>query len=153
MRACWTLLAAVVLAASAGSAWAQDWRRAPAFGAVNLSAGFTPDPYVHSVTAGGTLRAETVLGGGCAGTMANAPDLRINYSAGAFNLTIAGQSSADTTLIVNAPDGSWHCNDDWQALNPGITFTSPLSGQYDIWIGSYGGGRGIPAQILISELY
>ena len=153
MRARLTFMAAVVMAVLVGSAWAQDWRRPPAFGAVNISAGFMPDPYIHNVTAGGTLQAEYVLGGNCYGTIANAPDLRIYYTGGQFDLTIYAQSASDTTLVVNAPDGSWHCNDDWQDLNPGMTFVRPLSGQYDIWIGSYGGGRGIPAQILISERY
>ena len=132
---------------------AQDWRRAPAFGAVSLSAGFVPDPYVHRVTAGGTLDASRVIGGNCLGTIANAPDFRMYYSAGGYALTIHATSGADTTLVVNAPDGSWHCNDDWDGLDPGMTFPAPMSGQYDVWLGSYGGGRGIPAQIMITELY
>lgn len=153
MRALLATMTAAAIATGSWAALAQDWRQPPAFGAVTINAGFTPDPYVHNVTAGGTLQAEQVLGGSCFGTMANAPDLRIYYNAGGYNLTIYARSAADTTLIVNTPDGNWYCNDDWDGTNPGMTFTGPQSGQYDIWLGSYGGGRGIPAQILITEAY
>ena len=151
------LLAAATLAAvtvAVPAALAQDWRQPPAFGAVNIPAGFMPDPYVHNVTAGGSLDAGRVLGGNCVGTIANAPDFRMHYTAGQYNLTIYAESRSDTTLVVNTPDGRWHCNDDWNdTLNPGLTFANPLSGQYDVWLGAYGGGRGIPAQILVSERY
>ena len=153
------LLLAAVLAAAAGLAYApvpadaQDWRRPPAFGGVNLYSGFTPDPFYRDLTAGGRLDAARVLGGACVGTIANAPDFRMNYSAGGYPLTIYVESYRDTTLVVNTPDGSWYCNDDWDGLNPGMTFDVPMSGQYDIWVGSYEFGRGIPARLFVTELY
>ena len=57
------------------------------------------------------------------------------------------------TLLVNAPDGSWYCNDDSNGLNPMVSWSSPRSGQYDIWIGTYGSGSGMAsATLTISEL-
>ncbi len=147
------LAAALALALVSSPLEAQDWRRAPAFGAVTLYSGFTPDPYYRDLTAGGTLDASRAIGGNCYGSIANAPDFRMNYSAGSYALTIYVESYRDTTLVVNTPDGRWHCNDDWDQLNPGMTFPAPQSGQYDIWVGSYEFGRGIPARLFVTELY
>ena len=36
-------------------------------------------------------------------------------------------------------------------LNPSLRFGSPQSGQYDIWVGAYGGGNA-SAQLVISEV-
>jgi hypothetical protein len=49
-------------------------------------------------------------------------------------------SDVDTTVVVRSPDGDWFCNDDTENLtdnNPGIVFESPVSGQYNIWVGTY----------------
>ena len=145
-------VAVAVALLTAPMADAQNWRRPPAFGAVTLYSGFTPDPFYRDLTAGGTIDAGRVLGGACVGSIANAPDFRMNYSAGSYPLTIYVQSFEDTTLIVNTPDGNWYCNDDWDGLDPGLSFDFPMSGQYDIWVGTYNPGRGIPARLFITEL-
>ena len=63
-------------------------------------------------------------------------------------------SSADTTLVVRAPNGLWYCDDDsGQGLNPSVRFNTPMSGLYDIWVGTYGNASNQQAQINISELY
>lgn len=147
------LLAVAVLAALAAlPVVAQNYNRPPSFGTVNLSANFAPDPFVVGVTAGGTIPAERIGGPGCVGTIADAPDVRLNYRAGGFPLFISAQSNADVTLVINLPNGRWACNDDFQGTNPGIVFRQPQSGQYDIWIGNYDRGRGIPTRLLISEI-
>ena len=56
------------------------------------------------------------------------------------------------TLVVNLPDGSWLCKDDFQGTNPGLVLPRPMSGQYDVWVGSYDRGRGIPTQVFFSEI-
>jgi hypothetical protein len=148
------LLAVVVAAgllAAAPSVPAQNFNLAPTFGTIALIAGFTPDPRTIDVTAGGTIAADR-LGGDCTGTIANAPDVRVNYTAGTFPLYIFAQSRADVTLVVNLPDGSWICNDDLDGTNPGIVLNRPPTGQYDIWVGVFGGGQGVPARLGISEL-
>ena len=146
--------AALAAVASAGIATAQNYSLNPTYGTVNLTAGYTPDPYVVNVQSGGSQNAQN-LSSSCRGFIANAPDVRVNYSAGSFPLIFSVASSADTTLVVNAPDGSWYCDDDGgnNGLNPAIRFGSPMSGQYDDWIGTYGNASLQPAQLHVSELY
>jgi hypothetical protein len=72
----------------------------PEYGTIDLKAGFANDPRVVRVTAGGAI--ETRLGGVKA-YVAKAPDFRLNYTAGAFALTIYAESKADTTLLINLP--------------------------------------------------
>jgi len=146
-----TILCGAALAAAATVA-AQDYRAQPTYSTLNLTSGFTPDPTVVNVQSGGSRNASSV-GSGCTGSIANAPDVRLNYNAGSLPMIISVSSSADTTLVVNGPDGSWYCDDDGGTYgsNPQVRFNSPQSGQYDIWIGSYNGGQE-NARLYISEL-
>ena len=34
----------------------------------------------------------------------------------------------------------------------GIVLRQPMSGQYDIWVGNYDRGRGIPTQVFFSDV-
>lgn len=136
-------------------ALAQDASQEPNFGTVDLRAGFTPDPMVVQMVAGGTVNVNDAssLGGQCVGMVTDAPDFRINYQAQAgVQLTIRIRSQADTTLVVNGPTGQWYCNDDLgSSLNPGVVYRTPQSGTYDIWVGTYG-AEPAPAEIRITEL-
>lgn len=148
------LLFLVAAATLSTAAMAQpDYTRRPAFGTINLSSGFADDPRIIDVTAGGQLDAAT-LGEGCVGSVANSPDVRLNYEAGELPLIISVSSADDTTLVINGPDGRWYCDDDSgvNGLNPAVRFDSPQSGQYDIYIGHYARGRRIPARLFISEV-
>jgi hypothetical protein len=143
------LLAGLGACATAGTGYL-DPSGPPSFGQVTLSAGFTPDPYVVNVVAGGDLDADS-LGPGCAGAIASTPDFRLTYRAGDYPLSIFALSSTDTTLVVNGPDGEYHCDDDGRGDNdPLIRFSRPQPGVYDIWIGVYGGGTA-DATLYISE--
>jgi serine protease Do/protease YdgD len=144
------LASAVALFALGGAAVAQNVSLPPAYGTLNLNAGFLPDPQVVNVVAGGNIDARR-LGGNCVGAIANPPDVRLNYRAGSFPLYIAARSNSDTTLVINLPNGQWLCNDDFQGLNPGVVLRNPPSGQYDIWVGTFGGGTA-PAQVIVSEV-
>ncbi|MGJ3230312.1 MAG: peptidase S1 [Oceanicaulis sp.] len=124
---------AVALLAFAGAASAQDVTLEPNFGAYELEAGFTPDPATLDIVAGGSVDAASV---GCAGSISQAPDVRLMWSGG--QITIGAESTTDTTLVINAPNGQWFCADDTNGFNPAITLSG--SGQYDIWVGVYGGG-------------
>lgn len=138
---------------TAGSAVAQDFSLNPTYGTVNLTAGFTPDPYTVDLQSGGSIDAST-LSSSCRGFIANAPDFRVNYTSGSFPLIISAASSTDTTLVVNGPDGSWYCDDDSgnEGMNPSLRFGSPASGQYDVWVGTYGSASLAPAQLNVSEV-
>ena len=80
--------------------------------------------------------------------------LHSNVSGGSFPLILSVASGADTTLVVNGPDGSWYCDDDGgiNGLNPALRFGSPQSGRYEIWVGTYAQGSTQPARLVISEL-
>jgi hypothetical protein len=146
---------AAVLAVSASAAVAQNYNLNPTYGTVQLNSGFAPDPYVVNLQSGGNINASNISAS-CRGFIANAPDVRLNYRAGSsLPLIISVASSADTTLVVNGPDGSWYCDDDSgvNGLNPALRWNNPQSGQYDIWVGTYGNASLQPAQLHISELY
>lgn len=150
-----TAAAAILgVAVLASASMAQDYRLNPIYQTVSLRGGFTPDPYVINLQSGGQNDASRTLGGSCRGWVATAPDVRLHFQAGSLPLIISANSSSDTTLVINGPDGRWYCNDDGgNGLNPSIRWNSPMSGQYDIWIGTYGSSRNANAQLHISELY
>jgi len=148
------LAACLAIAAAVAPAVAQNFNLTPSFGSYELNAGFAPDPYRVSVTAGGSVPAERLGGATCVGTIANSPDVTLYYTAGGFDLTFFVNSGADTTLVVNDANGRWYCDDDgFGNLDPQVTIRNPPSGKYDIWIGSYGRGSRIPATLNFSELY
>lgn len=123
----------------------------PNYGTLTLRNGFTPDPRMVSLQAGGDISAQSV--GGCQGFITTAPDVRLVFEAGSLPLIISADSVADTTLMVNAPDGSWSCDDDGgEGANPSIRFNRPQTGRYEIWVGTYTSGRPQPATLHVSEL-
>jgi len=146
--------AAVATVAFAGIAAAQNYGLNPTYGTAALNSGFTPDPYVVNLQSGGNINAAN-LSSSCRGFIADAPDVRLNYRSGNFPLIFSVNASADTTLVINGPDGRWYCDDDGgnNGLNPAIRFNNPQSGQYDVWVGTYGSASLQPAQLHISELY
>jgi hypothetical protein len=147
-----TILAALSLACVTGPALAQDTSANPTYTTMNLQAGFPNDPRTVNVESGGNIDASH-LGSGCAGFIARAPDVRVNYRAGSLPLIFSVAADADTTLVVNGPDGRWYCDDDsGEGNNPSVRFTSPGSGQYDVWIGTYGGSGLRPARLYVSEV-
>ena len=123
------------------------------FGTHSLRAGFMPDPKVIRVTSGGNLNVSTMgYGAGCRGFATSTPDAIVNYNGAGF-LRFFVRASGDTTLVINAADGSWHCNDDSHGgLNPTVDFSNAPSGQYDVWIGSYEAGTNVRGTLNITEL-
>jgi hypothetical protein len=122
----------------------------PHFGGIAMAAGFTPDPYVRNVTAGGTINLQNCFNG-IAGFVTSRPDFSMSWTGNSSQLTIAVESFADAVLLVNAPDQSWHYFDDYRGTDPAITFYNPMQGRYDIWIGSYDGSRRNPARLVFTE--
>ncbi|MGJ3232019.1 MAG: hypothetical protein ACFE0P_09485 [Oceanicaulis sp.] len=145
--------AAGLAAALTGAVEAQDWMRPASFGGTELRSGFSPDPHVRNLTAGGTIRAASRFSN-CNGYIADAPDYSVSYQAGSLPLIFTADSDRDTTLIINDPNGDWWCDDDGAEapLNPMIRFDQPASGRYDVWVGTYSSGAGVPATLFISEL-
>ena len=131
---------------------AQEPNAPPTYGTVSLHG--PPDPHVVRLQAGGRIDASR-LGGVCTGFIARAPDVRLNHrQSGALPLIISAVADADTILVVNAPDGSWHCNDDSRpgVHDPSVRFATPQSGRYEIWVGTRAGPQLHPARLEISEI-
>jgi hypothetical protein len=142
-------MVAALWLAFAGRGEAQNPSLTPTFGSVTLRAGFTPDPFTKQLTAGGTVKTNL---GGVNAHVANAPDFRLFYTKGSLPLIIRVESTGDTTLLVNLPNGQWVANDDGGAgLNPMIRIPNPQSGRYDIFVGTFGKNP-VPARLVISEL-
>jgi hypothetical protein len=144
---------AAMVVISSALAIAQNVDLDPTYGTTDLATGFQPDPFVVQVQSGGSIDAQSI-NPGCKGFIASAPDVRVNFTAGALPLIISVASDADTTLVVNGPDGAWYCDDDGGQYghNPALRFGHPQSGQYDIWIGTSGSSSLQAAQLNVSEL-
>lgn len=142
--------------AMTASASAQDITAEPNSASVTLDAGFTPDPTTVEITSGGTIDVSTVIDG-CVGFISNAPDVRLTFSRStspsAYPLYIFAKTEGDSTLVINAPDGRWYCNDDGsEGVDPLVIFGPAMSGDYEIWIGSYESGEYHDGTLEISEL-
>ena len=121
------------------------------YGEEYLESGFDEDPYTVQLTSGGELDAAS-LGDDCVGMISRAPDFQLTYDAGDLPLTFGVSSYQDATLVVNAPDGRWHCDDDsGGGTDPEISFRRPQSGVYDVWVGAFDGDSG-DAELFITEL-
>lgn len=145
--------AAAMIVAGAAEA-CPNYNARAAFGEIFLPGNFAPDPYVRNVTAGGGHYMPN-CGLNWQGWVAAAPDFEFTYQGGfGFPLTIGINSNADTIILINDPNGDWFYSDDagggW-GLGGAITFPNPVPGTYDIWIGAYNRGSGIPAQLIITE--
>jgi hypothetical protein len=131
-----------------------DFSADPFFGSLSLEAGFMPDPRLIELAAGGSVDV-SYLGDECAGFAASAPDVRLLWVGNSASLGFFFEPAedGDTSLVVNLPDGSWLCNDDWNGdtLDPMIQISNPAAGQYDIWVGTYEAGPAIPGQLGITE--
>jgi hypothetical protein len=148
--------AALALAAAAQIAAAcPSYNNPTVFGSANIPANFTPDPYLRNLTAGGRVSLQS-CGFDFPGYTVSRPDFRFFYSGtsptGRLTIALEARSNVDTVLLVNAPDGSWHYNDDYRGTNSAITFLNPLQGQYDVWAGSYHLSSNNPARLVITEL-
>src|SRR5690606_1356513 len=132
-----TLLLGVLLSvAAAPAALAQpDPDAAPSAGTVTLAAGFSPDPHAVDLMAGGPVEAADA-DPTCAGYVGAAPSVALDYGGGG-TLHLFVRSSSDTVLLVRTPGGDWLCNDDEEALNPGLRVEDAESGRYAVWVGTF----------------
>lgn len=131
-----------------------DYSGDPSYGTVVLQAGFTPNPNVSEIVSFGGGVDASYLGGDCVGYASRAPDLRLMWSGTSNELRIFFTEVAgeDATLVMNLPDASWVCNDDYAgSLDPLIALENPPEGQYDIWIGSYQPNQFISGTLSVTE--
>jgi hypothetical protein len=121
-----------------------DYNLDPTYGSATIGDNSSPDPFSVEVLAGGTVDISTLaLGPGCTGFAAVAPDFRFNYTGTASHLRVfyIANDGSDGSLIINAADTNWYCNDDdlvSATTNPMIEISSPQTGQYDVWVATAG---------------
>jgi hypothetical protein len=130
-----------------------DFTAEPNYGLLELESGFAGDPRTRDMISGGSVDASYITG--CTGYATSAPDYSVRYTVDAFTslLRFYFVGDGDTTLIVNGPTGSWYCSDDsYGTTNPTVDFEDPISGRYDIWIGSYLRDVPVTGQLSITEL-
>lgn len=105
------------------------------YGDVPVAAGSRGIIAEIAIDAGGGDSAAD-FGPDCVGFVnAAQPDLTLSLEGPVIGLRIEAYSGADTTLVVLAPDGTAHCNDDTDTLNPAVEFGKAAGGQYALWIG------------------
>jgi hypothetical protein len=109
---------------------AQDASAQARHATLSLSANFTPDPQTIATSTGGDVDT-SALAPECDGLIGTAPDVVLTYTAATAPLALSVSSAADTSLVVNAPDGSWFCS-----TGSALLFGRPQSGRYAIWIAS-----------------
>ena len=124
------------------------------FGTRSVAPGFTPDPIDINVVSGGAVDAGTLgLGQGCVGWVTRRPDYIVRMTSNSSSLRVYVTSSEDTTLVVNAANGTWHCNDDsYGGTSPSVDLGGQGAGQYDVWVGSYRRGVQAHATLHVTEL-
>ena len=136
-------LAALCAIAAAAPASAQE--------NVELTGGFGPSTYDVTVYAGGDRDASTIAGG-CTGMISDSAQLNLSFTGYGGPLIIHAYSEADTSLVVNGPDGRWYCNDDTEGLNPRVNWNVAGSGIYNIYVGAVSGNaQGVPVVISLEE--
>ncbi len=130
-----------------------DSTNTPNFGSATLRAGFTPDPYTIQLTSGGTVDLDDLFtGDDCRGYASESPDFRISWSGATSRLQFDFIADEDTVMVVRDPNSDWYCNDDdGEGLNPMVGLNDPISGTYNIWIGSYTYGDYISGTLAISD--
>lgn len=134
-----------------------DYELEPQYSTFNLKEGFSPDPFSVSGTSGGEIEVKNLsMGTSCIGYASKAPDFRLNWTGSTAKLHIkfeSDNSSDDTILIINTPDGSWLCNDDanGNTLNPSIDLSGHAEGQFDIWVASLNSGAYHEGKLIVTE--
>ncbi len=90
----------------------------------------------------------------CAGFFdAGQPTATVAYD-GAGELGLAATSAdADLVLMVLTPDGVVRCNDDFDSTDPALGFAPAASGDYAVWVGTYGvHDDPVSATLVVSEV-
>lgn len=122
------------------------------FGSARLASGFEPDPKVVEVTSGGGVHVNAMrIGSDCTGYAAEDPDFILHVTSRMDMLRLYVEAPSDTGLVINDPDGKWHCNDDSSGHNPMVSIRRAGTGQYDVWVSSYEEDSEVEGRLFITE--
>jgi hypothetical protein len=125
---------------------------------LDMAAGFALDPFLVSLNGGGDVDATTLdpaddpENPACVGFVSRQPVLTANWEGAVESLRVFFYSDSDSTLVIQAPDGSYLCNDDSSdnVLDPEVVVTEPVTGTYKLWVGSYDANQLIPGLLVIT---
>jgi len=128
---------------------------APIYGEQRINPDNASEHFRHSIVTGGEVDLSQ-LGGQCVGHAALNPDFMLLVDDNVPDLTlyfIADQIGDDAAMALRDPDGNWFCNDDAVpgTLNPALTITSPLRGEYRLWLASYHAGAYFSGELHIQR--
>lgn len=123
----------------------------PAYITLDLAAGFPLDPFFVSVNGGGDVDAST-FDASCTGYINEDPTMTVNWTGSVPFLKSFVYSDHDPVLVIEQPDGTFLCNDDANALllDPVLQLTEPITGVYNIWVGSYSPRQLLPGVLVIT---
>ena len=127
------------------------------YGLADLQRGFTPDPYIVGVGAGGTF--DTSAMNLACGFTTVAPTFSFSLSGGASEgflriYFVASDDGMDTKLIVHTPDQEWICKDNSSnssSTSPVLDIEYAPSGSYAIWVGMQESDVYAPGMLYITQ--
>lgn len=124
---------------------------AQAYLTVDLGAGFALDPFFVSVNGGGPIDAST-LDPACVGWISERPVVQLNWSGSTDFAEAFIYSDHNPSLVIQSPDGAYHCSDDTNdlLLDPTVEVANPETGTYNIWIGNEDNVGLIPAVLVLT---
>ncbi len=98
-------------------------------------------PFTQEMVAGGELGAYDIELDNdlCTGFISPVPTFKFDWEGEADKLVLFFEADADTTLVVQNPNGTFQCDDDADGaanLNPYLDLT-PIPGSYALWVGSF----------------
>lgn len=119
---------------------------------VDLGGGFALDPFFVSVNGGGPVDAST-FDDACMGWVSERPVVQLNWSGTAAFAEAFIYSDHNPSLVIEAPDGSFICNDNTNdmLLDPTIEVANPVTGTYNIWIGNIDNQGLIPTVLVLTS--
>lgn len=97
-------------------------------------------PLRARIQARGTL-PNPVEGEMCRGNVGVQPSASVQVVGepdGPIVISAVEDAGGDLVMVVQTPSGAWYCSDDGFGLNPAIQVSSPESGRYNVWAGTYG---------------
>ncbi len=134
-----------------------DYEADPLYGLADLQRGFSPDPHIVGVGAGGTSDTSGV--NLACGFTTQAPTFAFNLSGGASEgflriYFVSSDAGMNATLIVHTPNQEWLCKDNssnGSGAAPVIDIEYAASGNYAIWVGMQQSDVYAPGMLSITE--
>jgi hypothetical protein len=143
--------------ANSGISRILDYEVDPLYGLANLQRGFSPDPHIVGVGAGGTFDTSAI--NLACGFTTDAPTFAFNLSGGASEgflriYFVPSDDGMDTKLIVHTPNQEWICKDNSSnssRAGPVLDIEYAASGKYSIWVGMQQSDIYAPGMLFITE--